>query len=152
MSDYGTGCAGVIAALIGFDKRATEGASWWGGVSLVAYDVYLLSLGLYVTELKARFGEAGFHGKGDRGPKHSDSVSRLVRGLWEAMREVSPALFDDKHFHQAWSRGFGAKVRCARSAIDIEGVKVWFSRGSSPNDFGKGEWDGWEIDQELINS
>ncbi len=47
MSDYGTGCAGAIAALTGLYKRATEGRSWWGGVSLIGYNVDLLSLGLY---------------------------------------------------------------------------------------------------------
>lgn len=56
MSDYGTGCAGTTAALTGLYKRATEGGSWWGGVSFVKYNIYVLSLGLYppgvVEELK----------------------------------------------------------------------------------------------------
>src|SRR5579862_4753117 len=47
MSDYGTGIMGAIAALTGIFKRATVGGSWWGGVSLVAYDMYLFRLGMY---------------------------------------------------------------------------------------------------------
>lgn len=81
MSDYGTGCAGAIAALTGLYKRATEGGSWWGGVSLVGYDVFLQSLGLYPPEvlepLKEEFKEAGFFGKGEGGLRHNDSVDAV---------------------------------------------------------------------------
>jgi len=46
MSDYGTGIMGAIAAMTGIWKRATEGGSWWGGSSLIAYDLFLFRLGL----------------------------------------------------------------------------------------------------------
>ena len=87
MSDYGTGCAGAIAALTGLYKRATEGGSWWGGVSLVGYKVFLLSLDLYplevVDDLKSRFKAAGFYGEGDGGLRHSDSVNEVGRRTLE---------------------------------------------------------------------
>jgi crotonobetainyl-CoA:carnitine CoA-transferase CaiB-like acyl-CoA transferase len=51
MSDYGTGIMGAIAALTGVLKRATEGGSWWGGSSLVAYDMYLFRLGIYPEDV-----------------------------------------------------------------------------------------------------
>jgi crotonobetainyl-CoA:carnitine CoA-transferase CaiB-like acyl-CoA transferase len=51
MSDYGTGIMGAIAALTGILKRATEGGSWWGGASLVAYDMYLFGLGMYPDDV-----------------------------------------------------------------------------------------------------
>jgi crotonobetainyl-CoA:carnitine CoA-transferase CaiB-like acyl-CoA transferase len=51
MSDYGTGIMGVIAAMTGIWKRATEGGSWWGGSSLVAYDLFLFRLGLYPADV-----------------------------------------------------------------------------------------------------
>ena len=128
MSDYGTGCAGTIATLTGLYKRATEGGSWWGGTSLLGYDVYLLSLGLYppelVQELITKFGNARFYGKGEGGLIHSDSVDVIGKRALAAMREVSPQLFEERHFHEAWSRGFGAKVRYVRSAVDIEGVRL----------------------------
>lgn len=51
MSDYGTGIMGAIAALTGIYKRATIGGSWWGGASLVAYDIYLFRLGMYPQDI-----------------------------------------------------------------------------------------------------
>jgi len=51
MSDYGTGIMGAIAALTGILKRATEGGSWWGGASLVSYDLFLFRLGMYPTDV-----------------------------------------------------------------------------------------------------
>jgi hypothetical protein len=47
MSDYGTGCIGTIAALIGLYKRAKYGGSYHGATSLCQYDIFLLSLGTY---------------------------------------------------------------------------------------------------------
>lgn len=51
MSDYGTGIMGAIVALLGLFNRATRGGSWWGGVSLVAYDMFLFRLGMYPDEV-----------------------------------------------------------------------------------------------------
>ncbi|KAF6237121.1 hypothetical protein HO173_004589 [Letharia columbiana] len=150
MSDYGTGCAGAIAALTGLYKRATEGGSWWGGVSLVGYNVYLLSLGLYppevVDDLKSRFRDAGFYGKGEGGLRHSDSVDEVGKRALSAMKQVRPELFAKENFDEAWSQGFGAKVRYAKSAVDIAGIRVGFSRGTRPNGTDEAGWDGWEVE------
>ena len=104
--------------------------------------MYLLSLGLYppelVQELITRFRNAGFYGKCEGGLIHSDSVDAIGKREFAAMREVSPQLFEDRHFHRAWSRSFGAKVRYVRSAVDIEGVRVGFERGTRPNRCDKG--------------
>lgn len=149
MSDYGTGCAGAIAALTGLYKRATEGGSWWGGVSLVGYNVYLLSLGLYPPEvvdvLKSRFREAGFYGKGGGGLRHSDSVDEVGKRALNAMKQVRPELFDEKIYDEAWSQGFEAEVRYVKSAVDIAGIRVGFSRGTRPNGTDEANWDGWEL-------
>lgn len=150
MSDYGTGCAGAIAALTGLYKRATEGGSWWGGVSLVGYNVYLLSLGLYppevVDDLKSRFRNAGFYGKGEGGLRHSDSVDEVGKRALSAMKQVRPELFAKENFDEAWSQGFGAKVRYAKSAVDIAGIRVGFSRGTRSNGTDEAGWDGWEVE------
>ncbi len=115
MSEYGTGCAGSI-------KRATEGGSWWGGVSLVADDIFLLNLGLYppemVAELKKNYRDAGFHGKGEGGLRHSGSVDEIGRRALATMRKISPRFFDDRHSFEAWSPKFGATVRYPRTPLD----------------------------------
>jgi crotonobetainyl-CoA:carnitine CoA-transferase CaiB-like acyl-CoA transferase len=51
MSDYGTGIMGAIVALQGIYYRAVKGGSWWGGVSLVGYDMFLFKLGMYPDEV-----------------------------------------------------------------------------------------------------
>ncbi|KAG4217284.1 hypothetical protein PC116_g34235, partial [Phytophthora cactorum] len=52
MSDYGTGCVGTVAALSGIYRRATQGGSWICRTSLSQYDIFLLSLGMYPTEVQ----------------------------------------------------------------------------------------------------
>ena len=51
MSDYGTGIMGAIVALLGIWERSRRGGSWWGGVSLVGYDMFLFRLGMYPDEV-----------------------------------------------------------------------------------------------------
>ena len=142
--------AGAIAALTGLYKRATERESWWGGVSLVGYDVYLLSLGLYppevVDDLKSRFRDAGFFGKDAGGLRYSDSVDEVGKRALKAMKQVRPELFNERNFDEAWSHGFGAKVKYAKSAVDIAGISIVFLRGTRPNGTDKAGWDGWEIE------
>ena len=157
MSDYGTGCAGTIAALSGLYKRATEGGSWWGGVSLVGYDCFLQSLGLYpkgmVEDLKKRFRREGFYGNKAGGLRHSDSVDEVGRRALAAMREVSPALFAERNFRRGSSRGYGgAEMMYVRSAVNVEGIRVGFSRGTRPNGEDEGGWEGWEVDGKMVDA
>ena len=51
MSDYGTGIMGAIVAFLGVLERSRQGGSWWGGVSLVGYDMFLFRLGMYPDEV-----------------------------------------------------------------------------------------------------
>ena len=150
MSDYGTGCAGAIAVLTGLFHRATVGGSWWGGVSLVGYDVFLLSLGLYPASLRdslrKEFSAAGFEGL-----QHNDSVDEVGKKALVAMRTVRPELFSEKHCHEAWSQGYGARVKYVKSAVAIEGLRNGFSRGTRPNGFDKATWEGWEGEDEFLD-
>ena len=102
-----------------------EGGSWWGGVSLEEYNVFLFSLGLYppepIQEPKTKFRNAEFYGKGEGGLKHSDSVDVIGKRALMGMKLASPQFFEDEHYCEAWSRGFGARVRYVRSAVDVEG-------------------------------
>jgi len=154
MSDYGTGCAGAIAALTGLYQRATQGGSWWGGVSLVGYDVFLLGLGLYEPEtldpLKEEFAGSGFFGKGEGGLRHNDSVDEVGKRALKAMKELRPGLFDKENGHEAWSKAYQADVKYVRSAVRIEGVAVGFDRMTRPNGYDDGGWEGWGVDEGLI--
>ena len=155
MSDYGTGCAGAIAALTGLYKRATQGGSWWGGVSLVGYDVYLMSLGLYEPEvlepLKADFKAAGFFGAGEGGLRHNDSVDEIGKRALKAMREQRPELFNAENCLEVYSKAYDANVKYVKSAVRIDGIGIDFDRMTRPNGHDKGGWDDWEVDQGLID-
>ena len=154
MSDYGTGCAGTIAALTGLYKRATLGGSWWGGVSLVGYDIYLLSLGLYEPEildsLKGDFRDAGFFGAGEGGLRHNDSVDEVGKRALKAMKERRPGLFDAENCLEAYSKAYDAKIKYVRSAVKIDGVGIGFGRMTRPNGHDRGSWDDWETDEGLV--
>ena len=60
-------------------------------MSLVGYDIFLLSLGYYlpevVDELETRIREAGFCGKGEVGLRHSDSVDGTRKRALHATRQ-----------------------------------------------------------------
>ncbi|TVY59043.1 Succinyl-CoA--L-malate CoA-transferase beta subunit, partial [Lachnellula suecica] len=133
MSDYGTGCMGAIAALIGLWRRATEGGSWVGRTSLSQYDIFLLGLGLYGEDVKQRM--RADHDEECFGLRHADSVDEL---------------FDDKLMQTGFSKGFGEEIKWCRSPVEIEGLRVGFERASRPNGFDKPSWEGWEVEKAIV--
>lgn len=151
MSDYGTGCLGAIAALLGLWRRGKEGGSWVGRTSLCQYDIFLTRLGQYeeslCQEIRKTF-EAGDEGFFDL--RHSDSVDEIGRRALRCMKKCYPQLFEGL-MQRAWSKGFGDYVTWVRSAVRIKGVNVGFSRSSRPNGFDSPTWDAWEVDEELLN-
>lgn len=148
MSDYGTGCMGAIAALVGLWRRATEGGSWVGRTSLCQYDVFLLGLGLYDDEICSRVKET--HDAAFFELRHADSVDEVGKRALKSMKRCYPELFDErKNMQTAYSRGFGENITWCRSPVSIEGLKVGFLRASRPNGFDGLSWDDWEVDEEV---
>lgn len=149
MSDYGTGCMGTIAALIGLYKRAKYGGSYHGTTSLVQYDVFLLSLGTYSKELQAKI-------KAQHDPeffelKHFDSVDEVGKRALKTMRRLRPELFEEgRNTKECFSKGFNADVRYVKPVVEIEGTWNGFLRQARPNGFDEPSWDGWEIDSDMI--
>lgn len=150
MSDYGTGCMGAIAALIGLHKRATIGGSWIGQTSLVQYDIFLLRLGLYDREVMREIKEK--HDREFWELRHADSVDEVGGRALKSMRRTHPELFAETLIQKGWSKGFDEEIRWVRSAVDVEGIHVGFERASRPNGFDKPTWDNWEIDEELLRN
>ncbi|KAI1752624.1 CoA-transferase family III domain-containing protein [Xylaria castorea] len=70
ISDYGTGCMGAIAAMVGLLNRAKLGGSWIGKTSLVQYNLLLFKQGQYdhvVQEaLRRKFLELTYHNNVDQ--------------------------------------------------------------------------------------
>ncbi|RMZ66503.1 caib baif family enzyme [Pyrenophora seminiperda CCB06] len=148
MSDYGTGCMGTIAALVGLHKRAKLGGSHLGTTSLCQYDIYLLQLGLYDESIMARLREE--HDKSFFELRHHDSVDEVGKRALKTMRRTHPELFEDRHMQECFSRGFDAKVRTIRPVVNIDGYWNGFLRSSRPNGFDKPTWRDWEIDEDLL--
>jgi hypothetical protein len=150
MSDYGTGCMGTIAALVGLFKRAKLGGSYVGTTSLVQYDIYLLQLGLYDDQMMARLREQ--HDDEFFGLRHNDSVDEVGKRALKTMRRTHPELFEGRHMQECYSRGFGANVKTIKPVVDVEGYWNGFLRSSRPNGFDEPTWEDWEVDQDMIKT
>jgi hypothetical protein len=150
MSDYGTGCMGTIAALVGLFKRAKVGGSYVGTTSLVQYDIYLLQLGLYDDQMMARLREQ--HDDEFFGLRHNDSVDEVGKRALKTMRRTHPELFEGRHMQECYSRGFGANVKTIKPVVDVEGYWNGFLRSSRPNGFDEPTWEDWEVDQDMIKT
>jgi len=150
MSDYGTGCMGTIAALVGLHKRAKLGGSYLGTTSLCQYDIYLLQLGLYDESMMARLREE--HDKAFFELRHHDSVDEVGKRALKTMRRTHPELFEDRHMQECFSKGFNANVRTIRPVVSIDGYWNGFLRSSRPNGFDKPTWNDWEIDEDLLKA
>jgi crotonobetainyl-CoA:carnitine CoA-transferase CaiB-like acyl-CoA transferase len=149
MSDYGTGCMGAIAALIGLYKRATEGGSYVGRTSLCQYDIFLLRLGLYPEDVQERMRKE--HDERFFGLRHSDSVDEVGGRALKSMKRVHPELFDEKLMQKAWSTAFRDEISWCRSPVTIDDLRVGFERASRPNGFDKPTWDNWEVEKAVVD-
>lgn len=149
MSDYGTGCMGTIAALIGLYKRAKFGGSYHGTTSLAQYDIFLLSLGTYSKELQAKI--KAQHDAHFFALKHFDSVDEVGKRALKTMRRVRPDLFEEgKHMKETFSKGFNANVKYVLPVVEIEGTHNGFVRQARPNGYDQPTWDDWEVDEEML--
>lgn len=148
MSDYGTGCMGTIAALIGLFRRATEGGSWVGRTSLCQYDVFLLRLGLYGDDIQKRVRSE--HDEAFFRLRHADSVDEVGGRALRSMKRARPELFGPGLIQKAYSKGFGEEISWCRSPVTIEGLRVGFDRASRPNGFDAPTWDGWEVESAVV--
>ncbi|QSZ30455.1 hypothetical protein DSL72_000009 [Monilinia vaccinii-corymbosi] len=148
MSDYGTGCMGAIAALTGLYRRAKEGGSWRGTTSLCQYDVFLLGLGLYGEDVKAKVRKD--HDDHFFDLRHADSVDEVGGRALKSMRRAHPGLFDEKNMQRTYSKGFQEEIRWCRSPVTVEGLRVGFERASRPNGYDSPSWDDWEVEKEVV--
>lgn len=150
MSDYGTGCMGTIAALVGLYRRAKTGGSYIGTTSLVQYDIFLLQLGLYDEEMMAKLRKE--HDAEFFGLRHHDSVDEVGKRALKTMRRTHPELFEPRHMQACFSKGFDAEVKTIKPVVEIEGYWNGFLRSSRPNGYDRPTWEGWEIDDDMLKA
>jgi hypothetical protein len=150
MSDYGTGCMGTIAALVGLYRRAKEGGSYLGAVSLCQYDLFLQSLGLYPDCMQHKLRE--HHDKHFFGLRHDDSVDEVGKRAMESMRKLDADVLRPQHTGEVYSEGFGAKIKFVKPVVGIEGTWNGWIRAPRPNGFDEPRWDDWETDVKMIKA
>ncbi|KAI1450849.1 CoA-transferase family III [Annulohypoxylon stygium] len=150
MSDYGTGCVGTIAALAGIYRRATQGGSWICRTSLSQYNIFLLSLGTYPTEVKDQL-------RRDHDPRffelrHNDSVDEVSQRALASMKQLHPALFSSHNMQSAYSEAYGGLVTWTKEPLQVDGIKIGHVRPTRPNGYDKPTWDDWEINEKLLGA
>jgi hypothetical protein len=84
--------------------------------------------------------------------RHHDSVDEVGKRAMKTMRRTHPELFEERHMHECFSKGFGANVRTVRPVVDIEGTWNGFLRSSRPNGFDQPTWEGWEVDEDMLTT
>jgi hypothetical protein len=138
MSDYGTGIMGAIAALTGLFKRATMGGSWWGGASLVAYDMYLFRLGVYPDDVWGDIRRT--HDEEFWKLRYFDSVDRISATALRSMKRVRPELFMGEYLERGYSEGFKGEVEVVKPVVQMS--KTWngFNIPTRPNGFDEPKW------------
>ncbi|ORY62455.1 CAIB/BAIF family enzyme [Pseudomassariella vexata] len=140
ISDYGTGCMGAIAALVGLLHRTKRGGSWHGKTSLLQYDLLLFRAGLYSQpvqhELRQLVGEEFAN------LRHSNSVDQISGTALRSMRKKFPDFFTRKDLCDTWySAAYGGDITAVNPVVSIDGVQTGFQRGSRPNGSDAPTWD-----------
>ncbi|KAI0128611.1 CoA-transferase family III [Xylariales sp. AK1849] len=148
MSDYGTGILGTVAALTGLYRRATEGGSWVCRTSLSQYDLFLLSLGVYPTEIQEQLWES--HDRAFFDLRHHDSVDEVGFRALRSIKRLHPGLFADEMMQSAFSEGFGGIVRWPKEPLSVKGLEIGYARPTRPNGFDKPTWESWERDESML--
>ncbi|EOO04392.1 putative caib baif family enzyme protein [Phaeoacremonium minimum UCRPA7] len=148
MSDYGTGILGCTAAMAGLYRRATAGGSWMCRTSLVQYDVFLLSLGLYSRDVQEQVRH--MHDVDFFALRHSDSVDEVGKRAKKSMVRLFPHLFADDTMQRAWSKGFAAELQWPKEPIRIKGLRVGHVRAARPNGYDAPTWEGWEEEDDFL--
>ncbi|KAH8159572.1 hypothetical protein CIB48_g8679 [Xylaria polymorpha] len=150
MSDYATGSLGTIGALSGIYRRATQGGSWIIRTSLSQYNLFLLSLGSYPTEVQDELRRR--HDPQFFALRHSDSVDEVGKRALRSIRRLHPRLFADSVMQSTYSLGFGGIVRWPREALKVNGLRIGHVRATRPNGFDDPTWEGWEVDKMLLDA
>ncbi|KAI1840117.1 hypothetical protein JX266_013682 [Neoarthrinium moseri] len=148
ISDYGTGVLGTVAALTGLYRRAIEGGSWICRTSLTQYDMFLLSLGTYRSEIQEHLWER--HDRAFFDLRHSDSVDEVGSRALRSMKRLHPWLFADEMMHRASSEGFGGIVSWPKEPLSVDGMDIGYARATRPNGFDLPTWEGWERDETML--
>jgi crotonobetainyl-CoA:carnitine CoA-transferase CaiB-like acyl-CoA transferase len=142
MSDYGTGCLGAIAALVGLYWRATEGGSYWCNTSLVQYDLLLTEQGTYPTDVWRTV--LDIHDKSLQDIRYYDSVDHISGTALQSMKRIRPDIFAEegqkRYMATLYAPGFGATVQVLKPVVHLDKTDNRFNGPSRPNGYDEPTW------------
>lgn len=140
ISDYGTGCMGAVAALVGLYHRTTRGGSWHGKASLLHYDLLLFKVGQLPARVQQQLRAA--MGAEVLALRHANSVDQISGTTLRQMRTAFPDFVDNAKYLDHWhSAAYGKDVSAVKPVVEIDGLDVSFQRASRPNGSDAPTWD-----------
>lgn len=140
ISDYGTGCIGAIAALVGLYHRATRGGSWHGKACLLHYDLLLFKVGLLPEHVQQSLRDT-------MGPevlalRYHHSVDHISGTTLRRMRDLYPDFVGNPKYLDKWyADKYKAEVQAVKPVVEIEGLELGFRRASRPNGSDEAKWE-----------
>ena len=141
MSDYGTGCLGAIAIMLGIYKRHKHGGSYFCASSLVQYDLLLLKQGQYPEELWKSQIILNDKYKGFTKIRYYDSVDKISKTALDAMVAQKPNLLNnEQYFVKQESKGFGATISTLKPVCQFDKIETGYRCSSRPNGYDDPEW------------
>lgn len=141
MSDYGTGCLGAIAIMLGIYKRHKYGGSYLCTSSLVQYDLLLLKQGQYPEELWKSQILSNDKYKEFTKIRYYDSVDKISKTALDAMIAQRPGLLNNaQYFVKQESKGFGATISTLKPVCQFDTIETGYRCSSRPNGYDAPEW------------
>ena len=141
MSDYGTGCLGAIAIMLGIYKRHKYGGSYLCTSSLVQYDLLLLKQGQYPEELWKSQILLNDKYKEFTNIRYYDSVDKISKTALDAMIAQRPGLLNNaQYFVKQESKGFGATISTLKPVCQFDTIETGYRCSSRPNGYDAPEW------------
>lgn len=131
---------GAITAMTGLYHRATKGGSYWGKASLVHYDLFLLSLGPYPSEVWKQVLDS--QDEEFKSIRYYDSVDHIGHSALAGLKRNAPWYWEeqDKYLEELDCPGFGGKIKVVRPVVKMGKTRNGFNETSRPNGFDKPEW------------
>lgn len=140
ISDYGTGCMGAIAALLGLLHRTKRGGSWHGKVSLLQYDLLLFKAGLHTEQVQEQLRQ--LMGPEFLALRHDNSVDQISGTALRQMRRQFPAFFTRPKLLDHWyADKYKVNIEAVNPVAEIQGLEIGFQRASRPNGSDLPTWD-----------
>ena len=142
MSDYGTGELGAVATLNALYARATRGGSYFAGVSLTKYNLWVMALSPYPPAVWSRVLAAHEPEIKEFKLNHLSNFDVVSKAAVKSMTRLhGPRLFEDAYMFERESEGFKGVVKSCRPVVRCSGTENGWRYTTRPNGFDRPEWD-----------